>query len=324
MVFSCFLPVMLSGIELNAQVVYYFSFSSHHMTPLESGASKPPTISLIVATRNRKAELENFLLHLEQQTYRDFELLVVDQSDEEGVNELLKQHPIRQQYFHSTQRGLARSRNIALPVAQGEILTFPDDDCWYPPDLLHAIVKWFETHSDIDMLSVVECNPQGRPMVPKNPPGPGLCTDQPIGLLPERSVWMAQSSMLFMRRKVRDTVGFMDESIGVGAGTKYQSGEETDYFLRAMQAGFKLWFEPSMNVFHPELRELSRIRRTNYPYSVGQGHLLRKYRCSLPRLLAVICRALGGAVVSAFRLDGPYVSIYLKRGVGILIGYFGS
>ncbi len=286
--------------------------------------SKAPTISLIVATRNRQKELDNFLLHLEQQTYRNVELLVVDQSDKLGVEELLKRHSFRQRYFHSTQHGLARSRNTALPMAQGDILSFPDDDCWYPPDLLQSVVTWFEEHPVIDMLSVVECNPEGQPMVPKDPPAPGLCTDQPIGLFPERSVWMVQSSMLFMRGKVAGVVGCMDESIGVGASTKYQSGEETDYFLRAMKAGFKVWFEPGLKVFHPELRDLARIRRTNYPYSVGQGHLLRKYRCSWPRLLAVICRAFGGVVVSACRLDFPYVSIYLKRGIGILVGYFGS
>lgn len=323
MVFSAFLPAALSGIEFKVQVVYYSSCSSHSMVSLESRASKP-TVSLIVATRNRKAELENFLRHLEQQTYRDFELVVVDQSDEPGIEELLKRHSFRQEYFHSTQRGLARSRNIALPAAQGDILTFPDDDCWYAPDLLESVVNWFAKHPDIGMLSVLECNPQGRPMVPKRPPPPGLCTDQPIGLFPERSVWMVQSSMLFMRRTVRDRVGSMDESIGVGASTKYQSGEETDYFLRAMQAGFTLWFEPAWKVFHPELRDLPRIRKTNYPYSVGQGHLLRKYHCSWPRLLAVIARALGGAVVSVCRLDFPYVSIYSKRAIGILVGYFGS
>jgi hypothetical protein len=174
------------------------------------------------------------------------------------------------------------------------------------------------------MLSALECNPEGQPMVPKKPPAPGLCTDQPIGLFPERSVWMVQSSMLFMRRKVRDTVGFMDESMGVGANTKYQSGEETDYFLRAMQAGFKLWFEPSLKVFHPELRDLPRIRKINYPYSVGQGYLLRKYHCPLSRLLAVLGRAFGGAVVSACRLDFPHLSIYSKRGIGIFVGYFGK
>ncbi len=294
------------------------------MASSEFQAAKPPTISLIIATRNREQELDNFLRHLDRQTYRDFEVVVVDQSDAPGVEKLLERHSFRRQYVHSAKLGLAYNRNLAMPMAQGDILTFPDDDCWYPPDLLQAVVKWFDQHPDIDMLSVVECNPEGQPMVPKNPPAAGLCTDQPIGLFRERSVWMVQSSMLFMRRKVRDTVGFMDEAIGVGTNTKYQSGEETDYFLRAMQAGFKLCFEPALKVFHPELRELSRIRKINYPYSVGQGYLLRKYHCPLSRLLAVTGRAFGGAVVSACRLDFPYVSIYFKRGIGIFVGYFGK
>jgi GT2 family glycosyltransferase len=293
------------------------------MATSDSQAPKPPTISLIIATRNRRKELENFLLHLDRQTFRHFEVVVVDQSDEPGVEELLNRYSFRQKYLRSTTLGLSYNRNLGFPLAQGEILTFPDDDCWYPPELLEWVAKWFGSHPDVHMLSTLECNPEGQPMVPKDPPAAGLCSDRPIGWFPERSVWMVQSSMLFMRRKVSETVGFMNESIGVGAHTKFQSGEETDYFLRAMQAGFKLWFEPSLKVFHPELRELPRIRKINYPYSVGQGYLLRKYRCPLPRLLAVVGRAFGGALVSACRLDVPYVSIYFKRGVGIFVGYFG-
>jgi GT2 family glycosyltransferase len=285
---------------------------------------KPPTISLIVATRNRPKELENFLIHLDRQTCRDVELVVVDHSDEPGIEGLLQRYSFPYHYIRSGERGLARGRNVGMPLARGSILSFPDDDCWYSPDLLGAVARWFDEHAEIDMLSGLECNPEGQPMVPKDPPPAGLCSDQPIGLVPERTVWMVQSSMLFMRQKVRDVVGSMNEDIGVGTGTKYQSGEETDYFLRAMHAGFKLWFEPSLKVFHPELRDLPRIRKINYPYSLGQGYLLKKYHCPLPRLLAVGCRALGGAVVSACRFDFPYVSIYLKRAVGIFVGYFGS
>jgi len=170
---------------------------------------------------------------------------------------------------------------------------------------------------------VVECNPEGEPMVPRYPQAPGFCTDQPVGLFPERSVWIAQSSMVFMRRQVRDRIGFMNESIGVGADTKYQSGEETDYFLRAMHAGFRLYFEPSIKVFHPELREISRLYRTAYPYSVGNGHMLRMHKCSLPRLMAVVCRALGGAAANTFRGRRKEAMVYLLRAKGILAGYFG-
>jgi GT2 family glycosyltransferase len=212
---------------------------------------------------------------------------------------------------------------VALPSAQGDIIAIPDDDCWYPPELLERVVEWFDLHPDVGMLCVVECNDKGDAMVPQNPPPAGFCTDQPVGWFRERSVWMVQSSMVFLRRRVCAAVGQMNESIGVGSGSKYQSGEETEYFLRAMRAGFQLWFEPSLRVFHPELRELPRMRKLNYPYAVGSGHLLRRYGCSLPRLVGVVCRAFGGAAASALRLDFAHVSIYCKRGIGILVGYFG-
>ncbi len=279
--------------------------------------------SLVVSTRNRMPELSKFLRHLDKQTFHDFELLLVDQNSETSVPELLKPHSFLRHYFHSDERGASRGRNVVLQIAQGEILAVPDDDCWYSPDLLQSVIEWFDHHPDIDLLCALECNPDGEPMVPQKPPDAGFCTDQPIGLFPERSVWIAQSSMVFMRRRVRDVVGLLDESIGVGSDTKYQSGEETDYFLRALHAGFKMWFEPSIKVFHVELRTPERLRKTNYPYAVGTGLILRRHGCKLSRLLAVMCRCFGGAAVSICRLNFPMVAVYGRRGYGILVGYFG-
>ncbi len=293
------------------------------MPAADNRTATQPKVSLIVTTRNRVEELDNFLSHLEQQSYRDFELLIVDQNSGSEVPELLKRHSFPYQYFHSAKCGAARGRNVALAVAQGDILAIPDDDCWYTRDLLATVVQWFDEHPEIDLLCGLECNPEGAPMVPQNPPTPGFCTDQPVGLRMERSVWMAQSSMVFLRRKVRDTIGILNESIGVGSDTRYQSGEETDYFLRAMQAGFKMWFEPSIKVFHVELRTPERQARSNYPYALGTGYVLRQHECGVPRLLAVVARSFGGALVSACRGQFTQVPMYLRRGEGILVGYFG-
>jgi len=278
-------------------------------------------ISLIVSTRNRLPELERFLAHLDRQTCRDFELLLVDQNAGDGVRSLLQGRDFPQRYFHSDKLGLSVGRNIALPFAKGDIIAFPDDDCWYPSDLLERVAAWFAHHPDIGMLCILECNETGAPMVPPNPLPAGFCTEQPVGWFRERSIWTFQSSMVFLRSSIRDAIGMMDESIGVGSSSRHQSGEETDYFLRAMRAGFKMWFEPSLTVFHPELREIERIRKTNYKYSVGGGRLLRKHHFPLSRLLAVVGRAFAGAVVSACRFDFPMVPIYFKRGIGTLVGY---
>jgi glycosyltransferase involved in cell wall biosynthesis len=293
------------------------------MPTSDNKTATQPKVSLIVTTRNRVGELDKFLEHLERQTYRNFELLLVDQNSGPEVCDLLNKYSFPYQYFRSNKLGAARGRNVALAIAQGEILAIPDDDCWYPPGLLATVVRWFDEHPDIDMLCVLECNPEGEPMVPQSPPPPGLCTAQPVGLFMERSVWMAQSSMVFLRRKVRDAIGILDESIGVGSDTRYQSGEETDYFLRAMRAGFTMWFEPSIKVFHVELRTPQRQARSNYPYALGTGYVLRQHKCSVPRLLAVVARSFGGALVSALRLKLSQSVLYLRRGLGILEGFFG-
>jgi hypothetical protein len=39
--------------------------------------------------------------------------------------------------------------------------------------------------------------------------------------------------------------------------------------------------------------------------------------------MAVVCRALGGAVLSACRFDAPMVAVYCRRAIGILVGYSG-
>lgn len=278
-------------------------------------------ISVIVTTRNRMPEVENFLVHLERQTHRDFELLLVDQNEGPQVADLLKRYTFPHRYVQSDERGASRGRNIGLRSATGDLIAIPDDDCWYPTDLLATVVQWFGAHPDIDMLCILECDPDGKPMVPHNPPPAGFCTDQPVGLFPERSVWMAQSSMVFMRRKVLDTIGVLDEQLGVGCDTKYQSGEETDYFLRALHTGFKMWFEPSIKVFHVHLRTPERLKRSNYPYSVGTGRVLRMHGCSVARLLAVVARAFGGAGTSLLRLKPRQTMVYLRRGFGILEGY---
>ena len=46
------------------------------------------------------------------------------------------------------------ARNAGLAAASGEIIAFPDDDCWYPVDLLNRIDDWFNANSQYAVLAV--------------------------------------------------------------------------------------------------------------------------------------------------------------------------
>lgn len=271
-------------------------------------------VSLIVGTINRTDQLERLLASLDEQSYKEFEVLVVDQNSDDRLVPVLQQYwQLNLRHLHSP-RGLSRARNVGLSYAKGDIIAIPDDDCWYPCDLLDSITQWLDAHPEFVGLSVVKRAADGTPVGPKWPAKPGVITKQ--------NVWnCAISSSIFLRRKVTDTVGYFREDIGVGASTPYQSGEESDYVLRALALGFKMRFEPSYTVHHPNLHGIERLHRTVYSYALGSGYVLRIHQYSWFEVAHFVFRSLGGAVLSLIKLDPANARIYLLRAAGQLRGY---
>ena len=109
-------------------------------------------ISLIVGSLGREQELRRLLGSLERQTYRDFEVVLVDQTGTEALVPAVADFPRVKVRRLTAQPGLSRARNLGLSLAQGEIVGFPDDDCWYPPDLLAEVMERF-TAPGVDGLS---------------------------------------------------------------------------------------------------------------------------------------------------------------------------
>src|SRR5579864_3540599 len=97
----------------------------------------PKTIkfSLILATVGRLDEVARFLQHLGRQTYRDFELIIVDQNSDDVLERLIRQYQGCFPVLHlRSEPGLSRARNVGLQHFSGDVVAFPDDDCWYAPD----------------------------------------------------------------------------------------------------------------------------------------------------------------------------------------------
>lgn len=272
-------------------------------------------VSLIVATLNRTIELERLLTSLANQSCRDFEVIIVDQNDDDRVPLTLRNYKELKILYLRSERGLSLARNLALQHVSGEIFAIPDDDCWYPPELLHAVAGWFREHADFSILSVIKRSADNQPVGPKWPATAREVT--------KGNVWeCAISSTIFVRRAVKDTIAPFDDLIGVGSRSRYQSGEETDYLLRALGKGFRIWYDPSMTVHHPPLVQMERLLRTTYPFALGAGYVMRVHGYSLVFLAGGLIRSAGGAVVNACRGDLALSRIYVLRGLGLCQGYF--
>ncbi len=101
-------------------------------------------------TINVTDELELFLKSLKEQTYKDFELIAVDQNNDDRAYKILEKYEddFEIKYMKSDRKGLSLNRNRGLLVMDGEITGFPDDDCEYQPDTLEKVVKFFKENED--------------------------------------------------------------------------------------------------------------------------------------------------------------------------------
>jgi glycosyltransferase involved in cell wall biosynthesis len=228
--------------------------------------------SLIVATRDRTKELEKFLLSACDQVFRNFEIIIIDQSNlinqelNSKVVASVKGAGLNIRHKLCEGKGLSRARNIGLELAQGRILAFPDDDCWYSSHVLKNVHEAFKG-GQFSFLSGQYSEPgiENRSFPPKS--------------LPLNSLLRAgipASVTLFVFAAAIETLKFrFDENIG--AGTSMPIGEETDLVYSLIENDFKGYYDNSLVIFHP-LPDLSRKNAvTNTSREVARGYVLGKH-----------------------------------------------
>jgi glycosyltransferase involved in cell wall biosynthesis len=254
-------------------------------------------VSLILATKNRVEEVNRFIRSLPDQGYDDLELIIVDQNGDDRLQRTLAESRIRARITHlRCETGLSRARNLGLAEATGNIIVFPDDDCWYPPGLLAQVISEFRCHPLVDGLTGRSEDGRGR--------ASGGSFSRCEGRVDIRNVWKRGISYtIFLRSSVCAAVGAFDEELGVGAQTPFGSGEETDYLVRAVKLGFNIRYRPDLVVFHPNARLYNQgHRRKAFRYGAGMGRVLSKHHYNLYFSLYNLMRPLAGAVLSLLTL----------------------
>lgn len=101
-----------------------------------------PLVSVVVTTFNRLAYLKQALRSLELQTYREFEVIVLDDGSTDGTVEFLSRFSpwfaFQWVRFSSRERSLLRNEGVA--AARGELIAFlDDDDEWHPEKLARQV-----------------------------------------------------------------------------------------------------------------------------------------------------------------------------------------
>ena len=273
-----------------------------------------PSFDLVVATVDRVAELERLLASLETQTHGAFRVLLVDQNEDDRLDPVLRaERPFVLERLRS-ERGLSRARNVALRDVRGDLVAFPDDDCVFAPDLLERVARRFANDEALDGLTgraIDELGHSSRSWAP-----------DPARLTRENLWNRAISFTIFLRAPLVARVGSFDESLGLGAATPWASGEEIEYLVRALDAGARIEYDPTIVVTHPDKRVSSEaLRSLGNRDGASVGYILRKHRYSRRLVGAMFIRPLGGALLALARRDRAQAGFHLSTLRGRLLGY---
>ena len=250
-------------------------------------------ISLVMATIARTDEPRRFIESLLRQQIREVELIVVDQNADSRLASVLGEYSSRLHWVRvESEPGLSKARNRGLPHARGEIIAFPDDDCIYPDSLLGIVARILDGHPEYDAVTGRVVGEDGKAYAR---------FDRAPGELSAWNAWRRAASVsLFVRRHVVERVGGFDETLGLGAGTPWGGGEDVDYPLRVIQAGYSIRYEPSIYVLHPNpLGEGYRVAAERaHRYGAGVGRVWRKHGLPLWFVAYNLARPLAGAGLS--------------------------
>ena len=114
---------------------------------------KKPKVSLIIPVYNVLAFLDHCLDSVLSQTFKDVEIIVIDDGSTDGGGRLCDayaERDVRIQVFHTENRGLSAARNLGLEKATGDYVAFLDSDDWIEEDFLQRMVETAESYdSDI-------------------------------------------------------------------------------------------------------------------------------------------------------------------------------
>jgi glycosyltransferase involved in cell wall biosynthesis len=177
-----------------------------------------PPISVIIPTFNRKELLKETVQSVREQTFRDFEIIVVDDGSTDGTAEwLAAQSDLR--VLSQTNQGIATSRNNGAALAVGRWLAFLDHDDLWAADKLKVQREFVEKNPEVGLVAARHVRLGKRVRVPKHPTW--IKGDLLVKTYSESFI---HTSSVVIKKDVLDKIG--------GFSTQYRFADEFDVWLK--------------------------------------------------------------------------------------------
>lgn len=231
--------------------------------------------SMILATLNRSFEINLCLESLLNQSYKDYEIIIVDQSEDNETQKVVKRlNSEIIKYIHINKKGLSNARNCALKYVSGDYFCLIDDDAYYPENYLEILRNNIIHYGEKCIYSGYIWNTLTNKALEDYP------SHNIIDLSYRKILRYCPSAAITFPMTTIKEIGFFDDNFGVGA--KFGSCEETDYLIRCHRAGYQINYIRELEILHPH-KELVKLQGDNpnpqkiYNYAYGFGGLVAKH-----------------------------------------------
>jgi GT2 family glycosyltransferase len=111
-----------------------------------------PAVSVIIPAYNAAAFIAEAVQSVRAQTFRDFEIIVVDDGSTDGTDEVVRRLGPGVRYHRQPNRGVAAARNAGIELSRGDLVCFLDADDLWMPDKLARQTAFMAAHPDIGLL----------------------------------------------------------------------------------------------------------------------------------------------------------------------------
>lgn len=107
-----------------------------------------PLVSICIPTYNRKGYLKETLESVFAQTYKDYEVVIVDDGSTDGTEEMIKHLGYNTRYHRQENAGDAAARNKLIELAAGKYITFLDSDDLLMPDAVERMTTVMQQEAE--------------------------------------------------------------------------------------------------------------------------------------------------------------------------------
>lgn len=251
---------------------------------------------ILISTMNRDS-LEFLNQMFVHESYQNYNLLIINQTNE---NQFLVSNSPNVRIINSSERGISRSRNLALKNAIGGLCLIADDDVVYTKDFKHLIVSSFETHSESDIITFKMIDSLGVDF--KTYPSTFIVHTR-------KTLQQVNSVVIAFKRQPIQTKNIYFNTL-FGLGSEFQTADEYIFLRDALKVNLTLCFQPDVILKHADYSSGQNYTSDNIIYA--RAAFFYKYSGFFGYI-----RLIKHVIVVGFKSNLSPIQVIKKIGLGL-------